>query len=102
MLPHDEDNKLSIGGKVVVLLADPRYVLFRHVQTFHSRMCVHVCVCAHSPSSWCACHADIAIFGIVCDGCVRPLTPPSIRSTSTLAAGLRVASSLHAARSLES
>jgi len=30
MLPHDEDNKLSIGGKVVVLLADPRYVLFRH------------------------------------------------------------------------
>ena len=42
MLPHDEDNKLSIGGKVVVLLADPRYVLFRHVQTFHSRMCVCV------------------------------------------------------------
>ncbi|CAE7391975.1 unnamed protein product [Symbiodinium sp. CCMP2456] len=30
MLPHDADNKLSIGGKVVVLLADPRYVLFRH------------------------------------------------------------------------
>mmetsp|Transcript_1220 Transcript_1220/g.2761 ORF Transcript_1220/g.2761 Transcript_1220/m.2761 type:complete len:434 (+) Transcript_1220:40-1341(+) len=30
MLPHDEDGKLSIGGKVVVLLSDPRYVLFRH------------------------------------------------------------------------
>ena len=62
MLPHDEDGKLSIGGKVVVLLSDPRYVLFRLVQTFHSRMCVF------GPSSCCACHADIVIFGIVCDG----------------------------------